>query len=924
MLENSGVKKELPSKYNPHGLEAKWYPVWEKGNYFSWKKNVNIDSLSQEKINQLRSEGKTFSMVIPPPNVTGSLHLGHALNHVIQDILTRYHRMKGDLTLWLPGTDHAGIATQNVVEKLLKKENLHRWDMGREKFEERVWKWKEESGGMITHQQRELGESVDWDYERFTMDEGLSITVRDVFVKLYQEGLIYQGERIINWCPHCVTALSNIEVEYQERHGKLYFVKYPIVSASTPSDSEIQQALEKCDYILIATTRPETMLGDEAVAVHPDDERYKKMAGKKVLLPLLNKIIPVIVDDFVDKEFGTGAVKITPAHDPNDFMVGSRHNLPVTRILDDHGKTNDLAGTYAGISREKAREKIVEDLAANGYLEKTEDIKHAVGECYRCQTVVEPIASLQWFVKTKPLAKKAMDVVKNGSIEFFPKRWENTYFEWMENIQDWCISRQLWWGHRIPAYYCENCKHVHVAVTSPSKCEKCGNALHQDNDVLDTWFSSGLWPFSTMLTEEQSCANTSWPAKNLELSLFYPTSVLVTGFDIIFFWVARMIMMGTHFMKEIPFKKVYIHGLVRDAERKKMSKSKGNVVNPLEKMQEYGTDAFRFFLVSILPEGKDIIYDESRLKGYSAFCNKIWNTARFIWMNQPDNYKTPRECPGKLNSFDYWILIEYNEAIKSSSEALEAMRFSDYAQTVYDFFWKDFCDNYLELSKTSLKDENEAETTRWVLNHVFNGALKLLHPVMPFITEELYSYENRVDNDFILSAKWPQIEGAFETVAAKLQWKATERMMYLIYKIRNMRGELGIAPGEKFNVLLLADNKNVEEEIARQKKYIMDLAKLSGFEVTVEEDNLVGIQTPIEFGKLYLDVNHLVDFKSERTRLEKEIQNLEKYLKMTDQKLSNADFVNKAPASLIESEKQKKDSAQKKLAELHNLIKYFL
>ncbi|MDH4201174.1 MAG: valine--tRNA ligase, partial [Spirochaetia bacterium] len=664
---------------------------------------------------------------------------------------------------------------------------------------------------------------------------------------------------------------------------------------------------------------------------------------------LVNKQIPLIADDFVDPSFGTGAVKITPAHDPNDFLAGKRHKLPLTRILDDHGKTNAKAGKYAGISREKAREKILEDLEHSGFLEKTEDIKHAVGECYRCQTLVEPISSLQWFVDIKPLAEKAIEVVKSGQIEFLPKRWENTYFEWLNNIQDWCISRQLWWGHRIPAYYCENpeCRHVHVAMEMPVKCDKCGHKkLVQDADVLDTWFSSGLWPFSTLLSEKESVENKSWPAKNLELDLFYPTTVLVTGFDIIFFWVARMIMMGVHFMKDVPFKKVYIHGLVRDAERKKMSKSKGNVVNPLEKMEEYGADAFRFFMISILPEGKDIIYDESRLKGYSAFCNKIWNTARFIKINLPADYTMPQQCPGSLNIFDHWILTEYKNAVLQSSACLDEMRFSEYAQTVYDFFWKDFCDNYLELSKTSLKDDSQSASTRWVLNYIFEGALKLLHPVMPFITEELYSLrckpataENSARTDsLIIAAPWPDVSTLPAT--DREAWQSTELMLHLIYKIRNLRGELLIAPGEKFKAALVAKDDLIKDTMMAQKNHIINLARLSDFSVYVDESKVdfKGIQTPVEFksagsgantfsgsksGKLVIDVHHLIDAEKEKTRLAKEIENLEKYIRIVDQKLSNKDFVERAPADLIAEENRKKEDAANKLVDLENLLKYF-
>ncbi|MES0489032.1 MAG: valine--tRNA ligase [Leptospirales bacterium] len=924
--------KDLPSKYNPHGLEKKWYPIWEEGGYFSWKHNTEGE-ITKEQGKKLHGENRTFSMVIPPPNVTGSLHLGHALNHTIQDILVRHHRMKGDVSMWLPGTDHAGIATQNVVEKLLAKEGTNRWEMGREKFQERVWQWKEESGGMITHQQRELGESVDWEKERFTMDEGLSHTVREVFVSLYNEGLIYRSERIINWCPHCVTAISNIEVEHKERKGKLYHVHYPLVDSDEPTNDEIQKALAEGNVLTVATTRPETMLGDEALAVHPDDDRYKQFIGKRVVLPLIGKVLPVIADDFVDKEFGTGVVKITPAHDPNDFEAGKRHNLPITRVLDDHAVMNELAGKYKGLTREKAREKILEDLETEKYLLNIEDIKHAVGQCYRCSTVVEPISSLQWFVKVKPLAEKAIEVVKDGSIEFVPKRWENTYFEWMYNIQDWCISRQLWWGHRIPAYICDECGHIHVALSQPDKCEKCDSSnIKQDEDVLDTWFSSALWPFSTLLSEQESKEskeNKSWPVDNTELSLFYPTRVLVTGFDIIFFWVARMIMMGKHFMKEIPFEKVYIHGLVRDADRAKMSKSKGNVVNPLEKMGEYGTDAFRFFMISILPEGKDIIYDESRLKGYAAFCNKIWNTARFIWMNQPSDYVLPKAAPGELGTIDTWILKEFNNTLSKINDSLEAMRFAEYAQSIYDFIWKTFCGHYLELSKTSLKDSETAETTRYVLNFVFLNSLKLLHPVMPFITEELYSFwaENTKDEssdkvaEKIIVASWPQpVE--FSDSASIDGWEKTQRLIGVINKIRSLRGELGLPPGEKFSVSVGFNDEKIAGELELQKDHIVRLTNLKEFKTQTGNASLEGIKAPFDYGTIALDVLHLVDAEKEKERLGKEAANLEQYVNSINKKLSNEKFVENAPADLIEGEKSKQADAQRKLGEINNLLSF--
>lgn len=907
--------KQLPPQYNPHGLEDKWYKIWEQGNYFSWKYRLSKDDkqVSQEQAKQYAQQHGTFSIVIPPPNVTGSLHLGHALNHTIQDILTRYWRMKGRLSLWLPGTDHAGIATQNVVERLLAKEGKARWDFSREQFEERVWQWKAESGGMITHQQRQLGESVDWDYERFTFDEGLSKVVKKVFVQLYKEGLIYRSERIINWCPHDVTALSNIEVEYKEQNGKLYYFKYPLVG----QDNE---------FVVIATTRPETMLGDEAVAIHPDDAksdgRYHHLRGKKLLLPLTNREIPIIEDDFVEKDFGTGAVKITPAHDPNDFLAGKRHNLPITRVMDDHGKMNELAGAYKGMSREAARKKIVEDLETLDLVVRVENMKHAVGHCYRCSTVVEPISSLQWFVDTKTLAKKAIEVVENGEIKFVPKRWENTYFEWMHNIQDWCISRQLWWGHRIPAYYCQDCSHVMVSEEDVTVCEKCGSKhIKQDEDVLDTWFSSGLWPFSTMMnTDDKTDEEIVFPASSPELDLFYPTSVLVTGFDIIFFWVARMIMFGTHFQKNIPFETVYIHGLVRDATRQKMSKSKGNVVNPLEKMDEYGTDAFRFFLMSILPEGKDIIFDESRLKGYQSFCNKVWNTARFIWMNQPADYVLPKEAPQDFSIFDKWILQEYNLVVEKTGEAIEHYRFAEYAQLVYDFIWKSFCDNYIEFSKISLQYEKTSSQTRYVLNYVFLGAMKLLHPVMPYITEELYSFwqeneqKNNQEKELILVSDWAK-QFPLEDYAGK---EIVDQLLHVIYKIRNLRAEFNLPAGEKFSASIANVSKEMVEKLSPYTSYITRLARLS--ELNFDEKKTDGIKTPLNFGVLYLQAGDYIDIEKEKTRLLKEKKSLEKALASLNNTLANEEFVKKAPAQLVAAEKQKAEKYNKKIAELDELF----
>lgn len=791
----SEKRRQLPPLYNPHGLEQKWYPIWEKGGFFSYKKSYHKEG----------QPTKTFSMVLPPPNVTGSLHLGHALNHTIQDILARYHRMKGEITLWVPGTDHAGIATQNVVERQLHAQGKSRRDFSRQEFEKLIWRWKEESGGMITQQMRLLGESVDWDYERFTLDEGLSFVVRRVFVRLYQDGLIYRGERMINWCPKDETALSNIEVEYKEVPGKLYFVKYFLENSD--------------DFLLVATTRPETIPGDEAVAVHPSDERYKNFIGRYVIHPLNGKKIPVIADHAVDPQYGTGVVKVTPAHDFLDFEIAERHKLPLTNIFNEKAVLNEKAGPYKGLSREKAREIIVEELRDKGLLTLTKDIRHNVGHSYRSGVAVEPRLSLQWFVKTKPLAQLAIEAVQEGKTQFFPKRWENLYFDWLQKIEDWCISRQLWWGHRIPAFYCQTCAAMHVLEEDPTSCPSCGSSqIKQDEDVLDTWFSSALWPFSTLLGKDKTTVLCQWPNKipnSKELELFYPTSVLVTGFDIIFFWVARMMMMGLYFMGDVPFRHVYIHGLVRDEKRQKMSKSKGNVVNPLEKMEEYGTDAFRFFLISILPEGKDIVYDESRLKGYQAFCNKIWNTARFIWMNQEESYRPNDEACYELKDADIWILERYNHTQKMATKALDNYRFAEYTQLIYDFFWKDFCDYYVEIAKLFLRDQ-EQDTVRYVLNRTLENSLKLLHPVMPFITEELYSYWSRPQDDLIIVSSWPTVFSLKEPEAAI---KRMELTLKLTAKIRQLRHDLQIPPPTKTKFWLYTQRRIFFKQLPQENSH---------------------------------------------------------------------------------------------------------
>lgn len=916
------AQKELSPVYNPQGLQEKWYPLWESEGYFDYKKNTGKGDKS------LRPED-CFSIVIPPPNVTGSLHLGHALNHTLQDILIRHARMQGKAALWVPGTDHAGIATQNVVERLLAKEGKRREDMGREKFEERVWQWKAESGGMITHQMRQLGESVDWSEERFTMDEGLSYIVRRVFVQLYEEGLIYRGERMINWCPKDQTALSNIEVEHREVNGNLYYVRYPLAVGSTALTNREGQ-----DYVVVATTRPETILGDEALAVNPADERYTNLKNAQAIVPFINKTIPIIFDEAVDKDFGTGVVKITPAHDFNDFATGQRHHLPLTNVMTDSAHMNDLAGPYAGLSREACRKKIVEDLESKGMIEKIEPHKHSVGHSYRSGAVVEPRLSMQWFVKIAPLAEKATEAVKSGATEFYPKRWENLFFDWMDKIEDWCISRQLWWGHQIPAWFCQGhggsaCKEPIIAMERPEKCPHCGSThLTQDKDVLDTWFSSALWPFSTLMPQDIAEINAAWPRgqaapKSAKLDNFYPTSVLVTGFDIIFFWVSRMLMMGMHFMHKTPFEKVIIHSLVRDANRQKMSKSKGNVVNPLEKMEEYGTDAFRFFLISIMPDGKDIIYDEARLKGYQSFCNKIWNTARFILMNTPEGYALPASTP-PLSAIDRFVLAELDRTVEKCDNALKDFHFADYALSIYDFLWKTFCDQYIEMSKVSLKDAAMKEGALFTLHTVFDAALKLLHPAMPFITEELHSFFPSHENKLLIVSAWPKVTPEQDDTQ-----NHTETLLEIVAKIRQVRAELSIEPGKKIAASVVVEEKSTADFLRRHSAFLESLARLDSLsfeknqsETAESASSLIRavVRTGID---IYLDLTGLIDFEREKSRLQKEIAVLEKGKAASEAKLTNPQFAERAPQELVDAEKQKLQDYATRLDRVRGMLSSF-
>ena len=874
---------QLDKKYEPGEVEKRWGRFWEEKNFF------HADETR---------ESPAFSIVIPPPNITGRLHIGHAFNNTLQDILTRWKRMQGCNALWQPGTDHAGIATQNVVEKQLHEEGTGRQDLGREAFVKRVWKWRNESGGTITNQLKKLGCSLDWERDRFTMDEGLSKAVREVFVSLYEEDLIYKGDYIINWCPRCQTALSDLEVEHQDTQGYLYHLKYSI------KDSK--------DFLVIATTRPETMLGDTAVAVNPDDERYQKYKGKKLILPVLNREVPLIEDDYVDTSFGTGALKVTPAHDPNDFELGRKHQLETINIMNPDGTMNSLASpTYEGLDRFECRKKLISNLKDSGVLIKIEDLNHSVGHCYRCRTVVEPYLSKQWFVKVKPLAEPAMKAVRDGSIKIVPKFWENTYFEWMENIRDWCISRQIWWGHQIPAWNCKACGEVVVARETPNSCSACSSTdLIQETDVLDTWFSSALWPFSTL----------GWPEKTDSLKRFYPTSVLCTGFDILFFWVARMIMMGLKFMGDVPFRDVYIHALIRDAEGQKMSKTKGNVIDPLEVMEQYGTDALRFTLAAFAAQGRDIKLAEDRIEGYRNFCNKLWNASRFVFMNLED-YKgsCALDERSKFSSADLWILSRLNRATKDVNEALEAFRFNDAALTVYKFIWNEYCDWYIELTKSKLADPGlKRVAAQNMLIHVLDSALKLLHPFMPFITEEIWQKLPQNEDSIMVSA-FPEYREEQTNEAIE---KEMAVIMEVITGIRNIRGEMNLNPGLKLNVLVKTQNSAIQQTLQDHGEYIRELARVDQLETGPNiEKPKVSASSVLGEMDLIIPLEGKMDFQEELKRVEKELKKIEKDLIFLDKKLSNPDFVKKAPVDIIEKDEQRKKSLSLKQAKLEIHLK---
>jgi valyl-tRNA synthetase len=871
----------LPKAYAFHEVESHWYAYWQQEGLF----HASPDGAKPP-----------FSIVIPPPNVTGQLHMGHALNNTLQDILCRYKRLTGFEVLWVPGADHAGIATQNVVERHLATEQLTRHQLGREAFLESVWQWKEKYGGIIINQLKRLGASCDWERERFTMDEGLSQAVRQVFVSLYQEGLIYRGKRMINWCPRCMTALANIEVEGEELDGYLYYLRYPLVSGK--------------GAVVVATTRPETMLGDTAVAVHPEDPRFKSAIGQQVILPLVERRLPVIADSYVDREFGTGALKITPAHDFNDFEVARKHHLELVEVINEDGTMSAEAGAYAGMERYACRKRIVKDLEKGGFLAKVEHHKHRVGHCYRCQSVVEPMLSLQWFVATGPLAEKSMAAVREGRTRIIPVKWEKDYFNWMENLEDWCISRQIWWGHRIPAWYCQHCGEVIVSLDEPATCVSCGqDELEQDPDVLDTWFSSALWPFSTM----------GWPKETQELTTFYPTSVLVTAFDILFFWVARMMMMGLHCMNEVPFRDVYVHALVRDTQGQKMSKSKGNVIDPLIMMDQYGTDALRFTLTALAVQGRDVKLSEERIEGYRHFVNKIWNASRLVLMNLEGLKDLPEIPPKPVKLMHRWILSRLQRVIGEVREAVEGYHFNQYAHLLYQFVWHEYCDWYLEMIKPDFygEDATAKVTAQAVATGVLREILVLLHPIMPFVTEEIWQKLPHAKGS-IMQTNFPSYREHRVDAEAETQMAI---IMEVINGIRNIRGEMNVPPATRVEVLCLAESAAEKKLLQAHSNTIGDLSRLAKFQIAspgeIAKPRLAAsaIAQNVEIFVLLEDV---LDFDSESRRLEKELTKMEKEFSFTQKKLSNEDFLQKAPASVIESEREKGTRVGEKLEKLRH------
>ena len=867
---------ELPKTYDPKAVEDKLYSFWNDSGFFHAEVNP---------------KKKPYTIVIPPPNVTGQLHMGHAFDETLQDVLIRTKRMQGYEALWMPGTDHAGIATQiKVEENLRKEEGKTRYDLGREEFLKRVWDWKHKFGNRIISQLKKLGSSCDWERERFTMDEGCSKAVREVFVNLYNKGLIYKGHRIINWCPHCATALSDAEVEYETQPGKLWHIRYPLADGSGD--------------LVVATTRPETFMGDTGVAVNPNDERYKHLIGKTCILPIMNREIPIFGDEYVDMEFGTGCVKVTPCHDPNDFEMGQRHNLEQILVFNEDATVNANGGKYEGMDRYECRKAVVKDLEEGGYLVKIEDHEHNVGTCYRCGTTVEPMTSAQWFVKMAPLAKPAMDVVNEGKTKFVPDRFSKTYLRWMENVHDWCISRQLWWGHRIPAFYCDDCGEMTVSKTDVHTCPKCGGThIRQEEDVLDTWFSSALWPFSTL----------GWPDKTKELEYFYPTSTLVTGYDIIFFWVARMIFSGVEHMGETPFKTVYIHGLVRDAQGRKMSKSLGNGIDPLEVIDQYGADALRFTLATGNSPGNDMRFSDERVQASRNFCNKIWNASRFIQMNLTIDKDKAVELPAELALEDKWIISKFNTLVADVTRTIDQYELGLAASKLNDFIWENFCDWYIEIAKTRLQTGDE--NVQKVLCYVLSGAMQLLHPFMPFITETIWQALPH-EGPSVMVSKWPEYD---EKLNFSVEEAQMESLMDAVRAIRNRRAEMNVPPSKKAKVLILTEKKDT---FSAGAGFFPKLAYASEIELidAVPADAAKMASVVTGDAQLYMPMGDLIDFEAERARLGKEKKKVEDDIAFVMKKLNNPKFVDKAPENVVAAEREKADKLREHLAKLEESI----
>ena len=864
----------MAKAYNPKEVEDKIYDFWQEGNYF----HAEVDK-----------DKKPYTIVMPPPNITGQLHMGHALDNTLQDILIRWRRMQGYSALWLPGTDHASIATEAKIVEAMRKEGITKEDLGREKFLERAWEWKKEYGGRIVSQLKKMGSSCDWERERFTMDEGCSKAVKEVFVRLYNKGLIYRGERIINWCPRCKTSISDAEVEFEEQAGHFWHLRYPLTDGS--------------GYLELATTRPETLLGDTAVAVNPSDERYKDLVGKTLTLPLVGREIPIVADDYVDVDFGTGVVKITPAHDPNDFQVGLRHNLPVINVMTDDAKIVDDYPEYAGMDRYEARDAIVKDLDEGGFLVKVEKHDHNVGTCYRCHSTVEPRVSKQWFVKMDKLAGPAIECVKSGKTKFVPERFNKIYYHWMENIRDWCISRQLWWGHRIPAYYCDECSEVTVAKEMPEKCPKCGcTHLHQDEDTLDTWFSSALWPFSIL----------GWPDKTPELDYYFPTNTLVTGYDIIFFWVARMIFSSVEQMDSQPFDTVFIHGIVRDENGVKMSKSLGNGIDPLLVIDQYGADALRMFLATGNSPGNDMRYSEKRVEACRNFANKLWNASRFVHMNI-DDYDVKNELPATLETEDKWILHTLNNVAKEVNENLEKFELGIALSKIYDFIWNSYCDWYIELCKARLQSEGEtAQNARQVLIYVLDKILKLLHPFMPFITEEIWqTIPHDTEGKTVMLEKYPEYDPSldFPSEAEEMM-----KVMEAITAIRTQRNEMNVPPSKKAKLFIATA---IPETFSNGEQFFKKLASASEVEISDSFDIDGAVTIVTSNAKIYIPMEELVDKEAELKRLNKELKQVEKMLAQDEGKLNNPGFMSKAPEKVIEKIKGQAEKEREKIALIH-------